>query len=300
MLACLKAIFFGVVEYLPEISGAVLAVLGVILGSFADKFNKNLRLRNFIASGCIVVAALGLIASTHQKRKTTQQMERLVSDVKHTLGNTDTIISKVAQLQQENKNIDDLTAAIQVAKTQKDPSRVASLQSQLAEAQKKAAELSAQLADAAKKLSPQVAPSPGPAPTPPAPTPLSPNTQQLKDQGLQTAQAIYDWIAVVSQDPRNHPAPATTQEEMQAEIKAQSDYAASINSEWNAKFDGRPVHLFYQLHANQGRSFNLTCRGGGSNPSAILGYDKGCADLIKAAATNLTDAQVRSWDNGLR
>jgi len=286
-----------------------LVLLGVIMSlpDLATKVEKHPKYRRWFSATCLAAGLIGFVFDVTERRSSDQTNRQLLQDTRATLIKTDDLINKTDRLTvllpevaAANQSLADLNSELRAAEGKNDPKLVASLQSKLTEAQNLADEKARELADALKRFNPQVVPSPTPATSPPTVVALSPETQTLKEQGLQLAKDINDWIAVVSQDPRNHPAPATTQEEMQAEAKAQSDYAARLNSEWNAKFDGRPVRLFYQLHADQGRSFNLTCRSGGSDPSAILGYDKTCANLIERAATNLTDAEVRSWDNGVR
>jgi hypothetical protein len=90
-----KSTILWFADVLPDISNALLAVLGVLM-SFpekAEKIEKNPLWRKAIAYTCIVFGLAGLAASTYQRRQATSKMEILVGNVNVLVTNTNTLIT---------------------------------------------------------------------------------------------------------------------------------------------------------------------------------------------------------------
>ncbi len=122
------------------------------------------------------------------------------------------------------------------------------------------------------------------------------DTQALKDQGLQLAKEINDWISAVSQEaPNSEPVqspggpPVPPVFPTPEERAAQSSYVDLLNTEWNAKFAGRATSMVNLLHV---QGILLACRRGSGgpwydNPTSILAFRKTCANSIERTALGM-------------
>ena len=115
--------------------------------------------------------------------------------------------------------------------------------------------------------------------------PLSPNSEALKEQGLELANEMNDWLRVMaadapSMDDTFTPASSAEQEKVQA-------FTSRMQSEWREKFEGRATQMLGQLQkvgAITGMHNNCTVGGLGRY---LLSARTSCAQTIQAGAQAL-------------
>jgi len=120
------------------------------------------------------------------------------------------------------------------------------------------------------------------AATPIPSAPLSPDVQALREQGLQEAKAIDDWIAVISKD-----APVSNGSVPPADdLREKMAYVDRLNLEWKNNYAASAKSTVSNLHV-QGLLRACLPNTGGTEPSEILLFRKICAQKIRETALSL-------------
>lgn len=115
-----------------------------------------------------------------------------------------------------------------------------------------------------------------PPPTISTPTPTPSTAPNLRDQGLQLARDINDWITSVSKD-----VPPSSSDPILPD-KQKDQYVARLNSEWSDRFQTRVDSLIGPLQVS---GIRLACIPlSDEEPSFILSMRKSCAEHIEQAA----------------
>jgi hypothetical protein len=135
---------------------------------------------------------------------------------------------------------------------------------------------------------PQSAPLVPANPAVPTKTSDNPDIQMLKQQGIQTAKTISDWIESNSKDvPDALKLLETPSPEEEAKVHT---FTNRLNSEWRNQFGDKANSLVHDLNV---RGLNIACSSQPlpdrfqDNPRNLLDLRKACANAIKEAAEKL-------------